>query len=81
MIFEELIEVRDETPHPAALNMAIDEALLRQAVAPLLRIYRWERPAASFGYFGNLPRSNERAPVWSGFVGGQAGALCLTAKT
>jgi lipoate-protein ligase A len=42
----------------AAQNMAVDEALLRHAAArraPLLRIYTWRRPAASFGYFQKFP--------------------------
>ena len=47
-----MIEVCDPEPHDAALNMAIDETLLRTARAPILRIYRWARPAVSFGYFG-----------------------------
>jgi lipoate-protein ligase A len=51
MLFAELTEVLDPEPHPAALNMAIDEALLHTADTPLLRIYRWARPAISFGYF------------------------------
>lgn len=52
MLFAKLIHVLDPEPHDAALNMAIDEALLRATLAPMLRIYRWERPAVSFGYFG-----------------------------
>ena len=51
MLFEELTEVLDPEPHAAALNMAIDEVLLRTARGPLLRVYRWARPAVSFGYF------------------------------
>ena len=47
-----MIEVLDPEPHDAALNMAIDETLLRVASRPTLRIYRWARPAVSFGYFG-----------------------------
>jgi lipoate-protein ligase A len=42
----------DPEPRPAALNMAIDEALLAGAVVPILRYYRWRRPSISFGYFG-----------------------------
>jgi lipoate-protein ligase A len=37
----------------AALNMAVDEALLEAAPAlgrPLLRLYGWQTPAATFGY-------------------------------
>lgn len=41
----------DAEPHAAALNMAIDEALLQQIDRPVLRVYRWARPAVSLGYF------------------------------
>ena len=37
---------------PAAMNMAIDEALLETASVPLLRFYGWRKPSLSFGYFG-----------------------------
>ena len=42
---------QDDIPHAAALNMAIDEALLAQISGPVLRVYRWIVPAVSFGYF------------------------------
>ena len=42
----------DLEPKSAALNMALDEALLEHAAAPILRFYRWNRPSISFGYFG-----------------------------
>ncbi len=36
----------------AAEQMAIDEALARMPqIGPLLRLYRWARPAVSYGYF------------------------------
>jgi lipoate-protein ligase A len=41
----------DIVPHAAALNMGIDEALLKVISGPVLRVYRWTRPAVSFGYF------------------------------
>jgi lipoate-protein ligase A len=41
----------EEHPHGAALNMAIDEVLLGYCRWPMLRVYGWERPAVSFGYF------------------------------
>jgi lipoate-protein ligase A len=63
VLFEQLIEIRDEEPHAAALNMAIDEVLLAGSRDPLLRIYRWERPAMSFGYFG---RYAPIAAAWPG---------------
>ena len=43
----------DSEPRSAALNMAVDEALLETATSPTLRFYRWRRPALSFGYFGS----------------------------
>jgi lipoate-protein ligase A len=42
----------------AAFNMALDEALLQTAAKrgrPLLRIYSWEKPSVSFGYFQKFP--------------------------
>ena len=42
----------------AAFNMALDEALLLTAAKrgrPLLRIYSWERPSVSLGYFQKFP--------------------------
>ena len=51
MLFDELTEVIDPEPHGAAMNMAIDEVLLRGATEPLLRVYRWACPAISFGCF------------------------------
>ena len=38
----------------AAVNMAIDEALLETASAPIIRFYGWQRPSLSFGYFGRF---------------------------
>lgn len=34
-----------------AYNMAVDEALLLHVLHPVLRIYAWDRPAVSIGYF------------------------------
>jgi lipoyl(octanoyl) transferase len=56
----------------AALNMAVDEALLERAAAPILRFYRWRRPSLSLGYFGRYAevanQSNQREIVrrWTG---------------
>jgi lipoate-protein ligase A len=60
---ERPIEIRDPLPHSAARNMALDEALLALALAPVLRVYRWERPAISFGYFGKYA---PLAAAWPG---------------
>ena len=38
-------------PGEAAWNMAVDEALLGESSVPVLRLYAWSSPAATFGYF------------------------------
>ena len=43
----------DDGVREPAMNMAVDEALLRMAAArgrPLLRFYAWDRPAVTIGY-------------------------------
>jgi lipoate-protein ligase A len=62
----------DLEPKPAALNMAIDEALLADASLPILRFYRWRQLSLSFGYFGRYaevePQADHREIVrrWTG---------------
>jgi lipoyl(octanoyl) transferase len=51
MKLEKLRLIREERPRSAAENMAIDETLFLTANCPVLRFYRWIRPAVSFGYF------------------------------
>jgi lipoate-protein ligase A len=66
MLFADLTEILDPEPHPAAWNMALDEALLlgSEGIGPaLLRVYRWQNPAVSFGYFGKFA---EVAAAWPG---------------
>jgi lipoate-protein ligase A len=53
-LFAALDIYHDITVHSAALNMAIDEALLEAATIPSIRFYRWNSPALSFGYFGRF---------------------------
>jgi lipoate-protein ligase A len=68
----ELLVYDDLEGRPAALNMAIDEALLLSTSVPVLRFYRWRRPSLSFGYFGRYAevadQSDERDIVrrWTG---------------
>ena len=72
MILHALHVYDDREPQSAALNMAVDEALLADAAAPILRFYRWRQPSLSFGYFGLYAevadQSNEREIVrrWTG---------------
>jgi lipoate-protein ligase A len=71
-MLDELHVYDDFEPKPAALNMAVDEALLESAAAPILRFYRWRRPSLSFGYFGRFAevanQSSQREIVrrWTG---------------
>jgi lipoyl(octanoyl) transferase len=53
-LFVNLTIFHDERPPSAAMNMAIDEAVLETAVGPTIRFYRWRSPALSFGYFGKF---------------------------
>ena len=59
MLFERLIVHHDRSDRSAALNMAIEEALLEQANLPTLRLYHWDHPAISFGYFGKFDALTE----------------------
>ncbi len=50
---------------PGAMNMAIDEAILRSVAngdaPPTLRFYGWDPPAVSVGYFQNASKEVDRA--------------------
>ena len=71
-IFAALNVYHDIALRSAAMNMAIDEALLESAAAPSIRFYCWESPALTFGYFGRFAdvadRASERDLVrrWTG---------------
>jgi lipoyl(octanoyl) transferase len=52
--FNALDVYHDDASHSAAMNMAIDEALLEAAIVPSIRFYQWQSPALSFGYFGKF---------------------------
>jgi lipoate-protein ligase A len=51
-IFAELDVYHDAAPRMAAMNMALDEALLERATRASIRFYQWDHLALSFGYFG-----------------------------
>jgi lipoate-protein ligase A len=61
-IFAKLEVCKDTAPRSAAINMAIDEALLETAKIPSIRFYRWNSPALSFGYFGRFADVADYAP-------------------
>jgi lipoate-protein ligase A len=71
-LFQTLAVFHDQASHSAAINMAIDEAILDSTTAPLIRFYRWQSPAVSFGYFGRfadvIDQQGERDLVrrWTG---------------
>jgi len=71
-LFTALDVYHDDTLHSAAMNMAIDEALLEHATAPSIRFYRWHSPALSFGYFGRFAdvksytRESDLVRRWTG---------------
>lgn len=60
-IFAALNVYHDIAPRSAAMNMAIDEALLESAATPSIRFYRWASPALSFGYFGRFADVADKA--------------------
>jgi lipoate-protein ligase A len=60
-VFERLDVYRDGERLSAALNMAIDEALLETAKIPAVRFYGWARPSVSFGYFGKVAEATQTA--------------------
>jgi lipoate-protein ligase A len=53
-LFAALDVYHDIDSRTAAMNMAIDEALLEIANVPTIRFYQWDHPALSFGYFGKF---------------------------
>jgi len=74
-LFASLNVYHDIASRSAALNMAVDEALLETAKIPTIRFYTWDHPALSFGYFGKFADVENHAPQrdlarrWTG--GGQ----------
>src|SRR5215217_5562272 len=60
--FGNLYVYQDAEPRSAAMNMAIDETLLKQTSVPSLRCYQWRKPSVSFGYFGFYADVAEHEP-------------------
>lgn len=53
-VFAALDVFDDRELRSAAMQMAVDEALLERLSNPALRFYGWRAPAVSFGYFGRF---------------------------
>ena len=53
--------ILDTKHHDAAINMAIDEALLiwhsEQKIPPVLRFYGWKKPSLTIGHFQNAEKT------------------------
>jgi len=54
VLFDNLRVLQERAARCAAMNMALDEAIVRAATLPTLRFYRWKTRAVSFGYFGRF---------------------------
>jgi len=66
-------------PQPGDWNMAVDDMLLEQAVQqsrPTLRLYSWDEPTLSLGYFQSLedipPEHRDHRPIVRRATGGGA---------
>lgn len=63
----------DEQPHDAALNMALDEAMLLASKGPWMRVYRWASPSLSLGFsqdVGLVPEEKRHWPLVRRWTGG-----------
>jgi lipoate-protein ligase A len=59
-----------DKPGAPAWNMAVDEALLRQVQAPVLRLYHWKGAAQSIGYFQKWTEARPGIPFVRRYTGG-----------
>lgn len=62
MVFRRLMLWLDPIPRPGPEAMAVDEWLLEQAAAPVLRIYQWAGNWATIGCFGDLAAARSAIP-------------------
>jgi lipoate-protein ligase A len=56
----------DSEPTDPALNMALDEALMvfgPLLKLPMVRFYRWSKPASTFGYFQSISTVEQLTPL------------------
>jgi len=57
-------------PGAPGWNMAVDESLLRLAEGPVLRVYEWNVPAVSLGYFQPVAVAPPGRPFVRRYTGG-----------
>ena len=72
-LFQNLQFFCDDTARGGPEQMALDEALLESVTVPVLRIYRWDGPAVSFGYSQSLAavrKIHPSVPVVRRWTGG-----------
>jgi lipoate-protein ligase A len=62
MVFERLRLWLDPVARPGPEAMAVDEWLLEQAAAPVMRVYRWAGAWATTGCFGDLDAARAAIP-------------------
>ncbi len=63
-LFDHLRLIIEVEAHPAAFNMAVDQALLETTSVPVLRVYHWEQPSISIGYSHELTALRASLPDW-----------------
>lgn len=64
MVFETLQLYLEGPPLTAALNMAVDQALLETTTVPVLRVYQWDQPSISIGYSHDFLTLKPSLPDW-----------------
>lgn len=73
LMFDELDLILPSEAFGGPMQMALDEVLLRSVCRPKLRIYRWEAPCVSFGYFQKaveVRQSHPNIPLVRRWTGG-----------
>ena len=64
-VFSRLAFLDDQEPREAALQLAVDRALLEAATLPILRIYRWMGACVTIGYFQQMAEAEAAHPSLS----------------
>jgi len=67
LVNKETWHLLDSGKHDAAVNMAIDEALIhwhsKNEIGPTLRFYGWNKPSLSIGYFQDVAKTIDLSGV------------------